>query len=304
MSVRITEKDYKNFGKCVFAENGLVSVGIMVDSGPRIIYFSLCGKENVMFEDTQRIFKEPAGEYGDWYAYGGHRLWCAPEINPETYYPDNSKTEYSVNADTITVKTAATPFGKVFELSVTMCGDKPEISITHKIHNVSGKPQTFAAWSITSTAAGGSCFVPVCTQRTGYLPNRVISLWDYSDINDKRFTLTNTSALIRQDSGAEKPFKAGFNVDDGFAACSVKGQLFVKCFPPYKKANYPDYCCNFETYTNKLFLEFELLGEEREFKSGETAEISESWCIFENDIDFGGDPEKVKSEILNKINSL
>ncbi|MCI7499939.1 MAG: DUF4380 domain-containing protein, partial [Oscillospiraceae bacterium] len=89
MSVSVSKKQYKNFGNCIFLDNGLISLGVTVDVGPRIIYFSRNGRENVLFEDVGRRFTEPAGEYGCWVAYGGHRIWCAPEVNPETYYPDN-----------------------------------------------------------------------------------------------------------------------------------------------------------------------------------------------------------------------
>jgi len=58
-------------------------------------------------------------------------------------------------------------------------------------------------------------------------------------------------------------------------------QRFKKTFSPYAEQDYPDFCCNFETYTNKHFLECELLGEERVYQPGETAEINETWEITE-----------------------
>ena len=61
MSVRVSNKQYKNFGNCVFLDNGLISLGVTVDLGPRIIYFARRGKENVLFEDVERRFTEPAG---------------------------------------------------------------------------------------------------------------------------------------------------------------------------------------------------------------------------------------------------
>lgn len=304
MSISVEEKSYKNFGKCLFADNGLITVGIMVDKGPRIIYFSLKGRENVLFEDVNREFTESIPNYGDWRAYGGHRLWCAPEKSPETYYPDNGKTDYAIDGNKITVKAPATPFGKIFEICVVMCADKPKISINHKIHNISEEPSTFAPWSVTSLTHGGVCIVPLCTRKKGYLPNRVMSLWDYSDIADPRFSMTDSEARLYQDSGAEKAFKAGFNVDDGFAAYAVNGQIFAKCFPAYREVKYPDYCCNFEVYTNRLFLECELLGEEKSYGCGETAELLEEWCIFDCDIDFNDNARTVKSEILKSINTL
>lgn len=255
-----------------------------------------------MFEDVNRDFTEHIEGCGDWCAYGGHRLWQAPEVLPETYCPDNAACEYKAEGGTVTVSAPVTPFGKKFEITAEISGDKPEVLITNKIYNLSGKPCEIAPWSITSLARGGVCLVPLCTSQTGYLPNRVISLWDYSDVADPRFSLTDSEARLRQDSSAEKPFKVGFNVNDGFAAYKVNGQIFAKCFSPYHEGLYPDFCCNFETYTNKLFLECEIVGEKQTVPNGGTAELSEKWRIFPGNIDFRG--TDAKQRIAEKINKL
>lgn len=83
--------------------------------------------------------------------------------------------------------------------------------------------------------------IPVNTAKRGYLPNRVISLWDYSDICDSRFRMSNSMVRIRQDSFIRKAFKAGFNLEDGFAVYAVKEQIFAKCIPEYKDVCYPDF---------------------------------------------------------------
>ena len=89
MPVKCYETEYKNFGRCVCLENDIIKLMATVDVGPRIIYFGLCGNENILFEDIDRNFYEMNKGYGIWYAYGGHRLWSAPETMPETYLPDN-----------------------------------------------------------------------------------------------------------------------------------------------------------------------------------------------------------------------
>jgi hypothetical protein len=53
-------------------------------------------------------------------------------------------------------------------------------------------------------------------------------------------------------------------------------------FDNYRKAEYPDFCCNYETYTNHLFLECELLGELKSYAPGESAVIREKWAIIKN----------------------
>ncbi len=44
------------------------------------------GKENLFY-----LNPEQAGNRGgdEWKIYGGHRLWCAPEVKEFTYFPDN-----------------------------------------------------------------------------------------------------------------------------------------------------------------------------------------------------------------------
>ena len=200
MSVISSKRIYKNFGECIFLDNGIITLGVTLEEGPRIIYFSLAGKKNVLFEDTERIFTEPAGKYGTWVAYGGHRLWCAPEVNPETYYPDNSRVSCEITDNTLTLMPPVTPFGKEFTMIIEMNEASPVVKITHKIRNISEKKAEFAPWSVTSLTHGGVCIIPISTQKKGYLPNRVISLWDYSDINDSRFRITNSEVRIRQDS--------------------------------------------------------------------------------------------------------
>lgn len=304
MGISIIEKEYKNFGKCIFLENDTITLGAAVEFGPRIIYFSLKGMPNIMFEDNERRFTEKAGDHGVWVAYGGHRLWCAPEINPETYYPDNEKVEYDFDGKKLTLCPPPTSFGKKFEMSIEMDSSKPVVSFTHRIVNISGAEAEFAPWSITSLTDGGCCIVPLSRKKTGYLPNRVMSLWDYSDIHDSRLKLDNSMALIKQDALRSEAFKAGFNVDDGFIAYAVNGQLFAKCFSEYENVVYPDFSCNAEVYTNAMFLECEMLGEMKKYAPGSVAEISEQWCIFEHNDDSLSEPEKYMAEIENKIKEI
>lgn len=304
MGVNITKRQYKNFGECIFLDNGAVTLGATLDVGPRIIYFSLEGKENVLFEDTDKRFTEPAGEYGTWVAYGGHRLWCAPEINPETYFPDNSIVSCKISGGTAELCPPETPFGKKFTMLIEMDETAPVVRIVHKIRNLSEKKAEFAPWSVTSLTSGGVCLIPMSTRKSGYLPNRTVSLWDYSEINDSRLKMTDTEVRIRQDKFIKKPFKAGFNLEDGFSAYAVNGQIFAKCIPEYGDVFYPDYSCNFEVYTNNMFLECELLGEQREYSQNEEAVISEVWCMLDNKDGFEPELQKLKENIGGIIGRL
>ena len=297
MSVSISEKEYKSYGKCVFIENDACTLAVTVGFGPRVIYFSRKGRENVMLEDTEQVFTVDVEGYGTWRNRGGHRLWVAPELLPETYYPDEAPVEYKAEGDTVTFTPPATPFGKQLRTTVRLDPDKAVAHITQSITNVGDKEADFALWSITGLTAGGTAVIPMCTRRSGYLPNRVMSLWDYSDINDPRFKLTNEYARIRQDKFIQGAFKAGFNVEDGFAAYAVNEQIFVKCFGDYQFVEYPDYSCNFEMYTNNRFLECEILGEKRRYQPGETTEVTETWHLLDNTGDIEPDLDKIRTAV-------
>ncbi|EGC02697.1 MULTISPECIES: hypothetical protein [Ruminococcus] len=297
MSVKVTEKEYEGYGKCVFIENDACTLAVTIEFGPRVIYFARKGRKNVMLEDRDGLFTVDVEGYGTWRNRGGHRLWVAPELLPETYYPDNAPVAYKAEGDTVTFTPPVTPFAKQLETVIKLDADKAVAEVTQRITNVGDKEADFALWSITGLTDGGTAVIPMCTRKAGYLPNRVMSLWDYSDINDPRFKLTNEYARIRQDKFLPSPFKAGFNVEDGFAAYAVNEQIFVKCFGDYQFVEYPDYSCNFEMYTNYKFLECEILGEKRKYQPGESTEVTETWHLLDNEGDKEPELDKIRTAV-------
>lgn len=293
MAIQYTETDYRNFGKCICLDNGIIRLIATMEIGPRIIYFSTRGNQNILFEDVNRDFCELNKGYGTWYAYGGHRLWCAPEVMPETYFPDNTRVTSEFQDGILTLTAKPTPFGKQFQLTVEM-SEGSAVKVCNTITNVSDEPALFAPWSLTGLASGGLEFIPLPKTQTGFLPNRAISLWSYSDIADARFRLNDAYAVLRHDTEAKKAFKVGFNVCDGYSVYAAGNQVFRKSFVKSADGNYPDFGCNFETYTNKFFLECELLGELREYAAGESATIEETWEINET----SQTPEEVMAELI------
>ena len=294
MGIHIFEVEYRNFGRCICLENGTIQLIASLEFGPRILSFKTRGCRNILFEDISRDFCELNKGYGTWYAYGGHRLWTAPELMPETYFPDNSRITCESSGDSVTLTARPTPFGKQFSLCITM-SDAGSVRIRNTVQNLSDAASVFAPWSITSLTTGGLEFVPLSQEQTGFLPNRTMALWSYSNIADERFRLTDACAVLRQDPEAAGPFKAGFNVRDGYAVYAAGNQIFRKKFGGYEKCSYPDFGCNFETYTNKHFIECEILGEMRAYAPGESAVIKETWEICETD----RTPEDVIAELIS-----
>ncbi len=273
------EKEYKNFGKCLCLETENVLVMTSLEYGPRILYYGLKGEENILFEDINRDFSLDVEGYGTWYTYGGHRLWRSPEVVPETYYPDNEKITAEVTDTDVVLTAAPTPFGTQYTIEISF-NDDETLNVRNTIKNVSDSPLKFAPWAITGLAPGGTEYIDLNTEDTGYLPNRTIALWPYSKLADSRFTLEDGKVSLRMNPDIPEAFKAGFNVVSGRAEYICGNQKYIKYFDKYNPDyNYPDFGCNFETYTNGKFIECEIVGDERAYAPGESAVINEIWEI-------------------------
>lgn len=293
--VEITEISYKNFGKCIKMDNGTASIIVTVDVGPRIISYCLNGKENMLFEDVNRDFLDDSDELREyfgsdktWYIYGGHRLWSSPESYPHSYVPDNQPVTYEPTGELdgfygVALYSPATRTGQQHATFVWLDGasGSSRVKISHNITNVSGAIVTLAPWAMTVCAAGSVEIFPQSQKDNGLLSNRRNVFWSYSDINDDRFFLGNKYGTLQQVSGTDKKFKIGINNEDGWAAVVNHGQIFLKNFDMNIEGNYPDYGCNFETFTNGLFLECESLGELETLKNYQQVSLSEEWELME-----------------------
>lgn len=284
--VSATEITYKNFGKCVKLDNGTASIIVTVDIGPRIISYCLNGKENMLLEDVDREFQDGSKELRDyfggdktWYIYGGHRLWSSPESYPHSYVPDNEPVDYTINGGEITLIPPATRTGQQHKLVFRLADEGTEVELYHEVKNVSGSIVTLAPWALTVCAAGGVEVFPQSTADNGLLSNRRNVFWSYSDINDDRFFLSNKYGTLQQVKGEPTKFKIGINNEEGWAAVVNKGQIFLKNFIVNTDGEYPDFGCNFETFTNGIFLECESLGEIMPLKNGEALCLTEFWSL-------------------------
>src|SRR4051812_33364553 len=76
---------------CYRISNATTELVVATDVGPRILRYSLIGRDNVLGEYPDRATPTALGAWKPW---GGHRLWAAPERMPETYSPDNSPVHF------------------------------------------------------------------------------------------------------------------------------------------------------------------------------------------------------------------
>lgn len=287
---------YKNYGRCLKLSNSYINCLITIDIGPRIIYY---GKnENLLFEDSEDFINKERKDLtclkdNFWHIYGGHRLWKAPE-DEYTYYPDNLECEVKYNDEYVVIaskKEFDTKLQK--ELWVKMNKDG-SLDIKNVINRdtVSEKQ---AAWSLNVLKPDGIIYIPLSNKNTGYLPNRSINFWSYTDILDDRIKLNNDSIVLKIEKGdiaKEKPLKIGtFSVEKKVyylkRDCLLEFETKVK-----DSENFPDYNSNIEIYTINKMVEVEFL---TKFNTvDKKIELCEKWSLYDKN-------SKQYEEIKNKI---
>ena len=287
--VNYEEISYKKYGKCIKIDNGKIELIITLDIGPRVIRFSEIGGENVFFEDEElrinhddkkAIYAEKLGEeYGTWATIGGHRLWASPEALPRTYFV-NARSDYEKIENGVRIKTPVQPWADLRpEMDIIISGENT-VKTVHRLENCGAWPIEFAPWAITVMAQGGTEIIPQPKRSTGLLKNRLIALWDYTEMGDERVSWGTNYIKLRQNPNVKNAFKLGIDSEHGFAMYFNSGNLFVKKFDIVENGSYPDGGMSFESYTNGDILEIESLGEIKKVGSGEISEHTEYWSLY------------------------
>lgn len=288
MSLTIREEEYLNYGKVLYIANAVQEMRVTLDVGPRIISYNLIGYKNLMCTDIDRKTQESTEEFqqyfGDgkaWYLYGGHRLWVSPEGYPYTYYPDNDKVDYTVNGNVFTFTPPVeevTGWHKVIE--VVFDEKDAKVEVRHILTNKSNEHKAGAIWALSVTDKGNFAVVPQSKTETGFVPNRSLVMWDYTDLSDGRFTASKDYYTIQQKCGYENPFKIGVNNTDGKIVSANHGQVFKVEFDHINGAEYTDFGSSTEIYTCDFMLEVETLSPLYDFAPGESHTHVEKWEIY------------------------
>ncbi|HPD01981.1 MAG TPA: hypothetical protein P5161_01290 [Eubacteriales bacterium] len=285
-------EQYKNFGKTAVLRCGKLMARVTLDVGPRIIHFGF-EDFNFLYEDTERkasnggeFFDKTYGASEKWYLYGGHRIWKSPETL-ESYAPDNYPVEYGEEGNG---GVFSAPYGKsglVAELKTRFsdCG----FIIENTLKNAGENAVSLAIWPLTAVKRGGLLMVKTKNRDRGYLPAKNLVFWPYSDLKDERLFIGKNLVMLRQTKKPE-PFKIGLYLDSPRAFYATeKGLLSIEFEDPKPLenalltcSNYPDFYCNFESYTNGEFLEIEGLGRMVTLAAGESVTLREVWRVFDD----------------------
>lgn len=281
-AVKIEKTSYAGWPNCYRVTNGEIELIVTTDIGPRIMRYGFVGGQNLFKE-----FKDQLGKSGEkeWQARGGHRIWIAPELVPDTYALDNGPVKALVKGDTLELtQPVERETGLEKQIVVKLAPNGSNVEVVHRIRNTAGKPRNFAAWALTMMAQGGTGihgFPPRGTHPEMLDATNPLTMWAYTDLSDPRWKFTKKYMTLRQDPKAATPQKLGSFNKQTFGAYLLGSDLYIKRYAA-EPGNYPDYGCSFETFTNADFLELETLGPVRAVKPGETVPHVERWSLHRN----------------------
>ena len=252
-------------------QNDQLRLDYLTSLGPRIVGLYVNGVNGNLFADTPEMhWPTPHGEY---YLYGGHRLWTSPE---DTYYMVPEESVEVIKTDNkLTLKGPVDTSGLEKEIAIVL--DKNTIYVSHRITWHGEKEVVFAPWALTQLRLGGMAIFPL-SKSEGLLPDRNFVLWPYSEFKDPRLELHDDMLLVHA-YAIGKPFKIGSFTSKGWIAYTLGDALLVKRFTPDLAGNYPDLNCNVETYVGNTFVELETLGALTVLEPGESMTHDETWEI-------------------------
>lgn len=272
---------YAGWPNCIRLANEQIELIITTDVGPRIIRLAFLGGVNEFHEFPDMVGKT-GGE--EWRIYGGHRLWHSPEVKPRSYGPDNTPIKASFEGDVLhLIQPVEALTGIQKEMEIRLSPDSAHVQVTHRLRNTGAWAVELAAWALSVMAPGGMGIVPQTQRHTveDLLPNRSITLWPYTKMNDPRWQWGDRYVCLHQDPECTDPTKFGISAEDGWCAYAHDGRLFLKKFQYQADKSYPDNGCSVEMYTNENFLELETVGPLQTLApEGGTVEHVEDWYLF------------------------
>ncbi|HMI66956.1 MAG TPA: hypothetical protein VK517_13000 [Cyclobacteriaceae bacterium] len=295
--------NYCGWPNCIRLFNDEIELVVTTDIGPRIVRVGFINKQNLFYLEPEQRGKTGGDE---WRIYGGHRLWLAPEAMPQSYSPDNEKVEFEVQDNYIKVmqsKEAIT--GIVKEMEITLSPHQNKVTVLHRLINQNLRDVEVAAWSISVLAQGGRAIVPQEPYGEGddfLLPARPMALWQFTKMNDPRWSWGAKYIQAKQDPSAPSEQKIGVLNKQGWTAYSLNGDVLLKKFDFRPDAVYPDFGCNNEIYINGHFLEIETLGPLTKLAPGAAVEHTEHWLLTKAEVD--ETEESIDSTILPLVNSF
>jgi hypothetical protein len=279
---------YRGWENAYRISNAAIELVVLADVGPRIVSCAFPGGENIFHEVPEQAGLTGGDEFR---LYGGHRLWIWPEVG-RTYFPDNSAVTVSQSdryvSFTAPVERAAPGSNLQKQLRIKL-DEGSRISVTHRVTNRDSHPIELALWAPTMMKAGGRAILPLppraAMDKDHFQSVGPLTLWSFTDFADSRWILGTEYIQLQQQTNPTGRFPeqmTGIFNPSGWGAYFLNGTVFLKTAAVTTGAQYPDFGCNFEVFTNPDFLELESLGPKVQLGPGESARHTESWALFKD----------------------
>jgi hypothetical protein len=291
--MKIEPVEFGGWKQCLKLANEHAELVVTLDVGPRIIAYHAPHGANVLKTNPEELG-------GSWepgfVARGGHRFWLAPE-DERTYAPDNGPVQHEFQgANGVRLSNAAqAPWFIRKELTISLA-ESGAVRLEHRATNEGPQPASLATWGVTVLQPGGIEIIPqppLGEHPRDLLPNRAMVLWPYTDMLDERWRWGRKFITLRQ-TAHSSPAKLGLAHRAGWVGYLMKNALFLKTFTYEKGATYPDFGCNFETFTNASMLEIEALSPLRTLAPGESVGHTETWHLLAS----APEPHSLKEDAL------
>ena len=123
----VEKLSYAGWPNCYRLSNGETELIVTTDIGPRVMRYGFSGGQNLFFEKADELGKssEP------WWAMrGGHRLWVAPEVMPDTYALDNGPVKATILDGTISLLQPVEPETGL-QKQMVLAYDPSGVAVTH-----------------------------------------------------------------------------------------------------------------------------------------------------------------------------
>ena len=267
-------KTHSAYGRCLYAENGVVELYIPLDYGIRIAHFSFVGEKNLFFvqPSDMQLFSTTDG----WRIRGGHRLWVAPE-SEKVYAPDNEPIDYKVSGNSIVLEQKVDQKLGLIK-SIELSFDQNKVNLKHKITNTKKEPFVGSLWAITVMEKGGTEHIELNRRDGGFDPLHAIALWDYTNLGDERAHYTREKITLTS-LPIDAKYKIGVRHPVTPIVYEMDGVSFKKHYQVQKGASYPDNGVSYETFMTKYMTELESLSPLFTLNENESAEHEEIWEI-------------------------
>lgn len=315
--VKMERINYHGWSNCIRISNGTVELIATTDVGPRVVHYGLVGKENEFYTNPTELGKKNGKEY---LAYGGHRLWLAPEAKPRSYFPDNQPVKYVQEGNTLRlIQPVETDNGIQKEMTITLAPTGSHVRLDHKLTNHNLWDVEVAPWTLTVMAPGGKAIFPQepysphpdipdypgqKIDKKFFLSVRVLVLWSYTNLADPRWVFTRKYIVLKQDPKATNPQKIGLSNRQNWGAYLNHGHLYVKRNVYQEGAVYPDHGCSYETFTNAAMLELEGLGPMHKLApNGGSCDYREDWWLLDG-VNAENTDESIDKNVLPKVESI